>query len=295
MPFVAFRLFNKAALIAEGEVGPDGSNSNPWRLCSIQKVEETKCLLKIIPIWASGIICFTAIVQQGTFTLSQALKMDRHLGPKFKIPAGSMSVISMITIALWLPMYDRVLVPSLRKVTRLEGGITLLQRMGIGMVFSILSMVAAGLIERMRRATALAHAGPDGIAPMTVLWLAPQLMLMGFAEAFNIIGQIEFYNKEFPENMSSLANSLFSCTMAGASYISVALVNIVHDTTGGHGRPDWLTNDINAGKVENLYFLIAGLGVLNLGYFVWASHGYEYKSKIRIEEFDVELNHVVNK
>lgn len=291
-----FRFLNKAALITEGEFGPDGSNSNPWNLCSLQKVEETKCLFKIIPIWASGIICFTAIVQQGTFTLSQALKMDRHLGPNFEIPAGSLTTISMITIALWIPVYDRVVVPSLRKVTRIEGGITLLQRMGIGMVFSILSMVVAGLIERMRRASALAHAGPGGAAPLTVLWLAPQLMLMGFAEAFNIIGQIEFYNKEFPENMSSLANSLFSCTMAGASYLSAALVNIVHNTTGERGgRPDWLTKDINAGKVENLYFLIAGLGVLNLVYFLWAARGYQYKSKIMIDDdedghFDVELN-----
>lgn len=185
--------------------------------------------------------------------------------------------------------------PSVRKVTRLEGGITLLQRMGIGIVFSILSMIVAGLVERMRRASAITHAGPDGIAPITVFWLAPQLMLMGFAEAFNIIGQIEFYNKEFPENMSSLANSLFSCTMAGASYISAVLVNTVHKTTGGHGHPDWLTKDINAGKVENLYFLIAGLGVLNLGYFLWVARGYQYKSKFRIDDddkpgFDVELN-----
>ncbi|XP_047962612.1 protein NRT1/ PTR FAMILY 2.13-like [Salvia hispanica] len=288
------RCFNKAALITEGEVGADGSNLKPWRLCSVQKVEETKCLFKIIPIWASGIIGFTAIVQQGTFTLAQALTMDRHLGSKLEIPAGSLAVISMLTIALWLPVYDRIMVPSLRKVTRLEGGMTLLHRMGIGMVFSIFSMVAAGLVERMRRASALAHGRPDGTTPMTVFWLAPQLVLMGFAEAFNIIGQIEFYNKEFPENMSSLANSLFSCTMAGASYLSAALVNILHNTTGGHGHPDWLTKDINKGRVENLYFLIAGLGVLNLGYFIWAARGYQYKSKIRIDddedrEYDVEL------
>lgn len=295
-----FRFLNKAALIMEGEVLADGSKSNPWRLCSIQQVEETKCLFRIMPVWASGIICFTAMSQQGTFTVSQASKMDRHLGRNFKIPPGSLSVISMITIGIWLPFYDRVLVPSLRKVTRLEGGISLLQRMGIGIVFSILSMIVAGLVEPMRRASAIMHAGEDGIAPLTVFWLAPQLMLMGFAEAFNIIGQIEFYNKEFPENMSSVANSWFSCTMAGASYLSAMLVNIVHKTTGRHGRPDWLTKDINAGKVENLYFLIAGLGVLNLGYFLWVARGYQYKSKYRIDDddkhdFDVELNNVVEK
>ncbi|KAL2546804.1 Protein NRT1/PTR FAMILY 2.13 [Forsythia ovata] len=291
-----FRFLNKAAIIMEGELQADGSNSKPWRLCSIQQIEEVKCLLKTIPVWASGIICFTAMAQQGTFTVSQASKMDRHLGPHFQIPVGSLAVISMVTIGLWLPLYDRVIVPPLRKVTKIEGGITLLQRMGIGIAFSILSMVAAGLVEIKRRASALEHAGPDGIAPISVMWLAPQLILMGFAEAFNIIGQIEFYNKEFPENMSSVANSLFSCTAAGASYLSALLVNVVHKVTKGkNGQPDWLTKDINAGKVENFYFLIAGLGVLNFVYFVIVSRRYQYKTRIWIDEeeksgFDVELN-----
>lgn len=216
--------------------------------------------------------------------------MDRHLGPHFQIPAGSLAVISMVTIGVWLPIYDRVVVPALRKVTRIEEGITLLQRMGIGIIFSILSMIAAGLAERKRRASALEHAGPDGVAPISVMWLAPQLILMGFAEAFNIIGQIEFYNKEFPENMSSVANSLFSVTAAGANYLSALMVNILHNVTRGkNGQPDWLTKDINAGKVENFYFLIAALGVLNFVYFLYVARLYQYKSRVWVDE-DVELN-----
>ncbi|KAL3654185.1 hypothetical protein CASFOL_003866 [Castilleja foliolosa] len=279
--------FNRAALIMDGEILEDGSNSKPWRLCSVQSVEETKCLFKVVPIWISGIICFTAISQQGTFTIVQAMQMDRHIGPKFQVPAGSLSVISMVTVGIWLPIYDRFLVPYLRKATRIEGGITQLQRMGVGIFFSIMSMIVAGLVERVRKASVLSQPGPDGIAPITVFWLAPQLILMGFAEAFNIIGQIEFYNKEFPENMSSLANSLFSCTMAGASYLSAVLVNVVHNTTGVHGRPDWLTKDINKGKVENLYFLIAGLGVMNLMYFMWVARRYRYKTSFRIDDDQV--------
>ncbi|KAA8533026.1 hypothetical protein F0562_032857 [Nyssa sinensis] len=210
--------------------------------------------------------------------------MNRHLGPHFQIPPGSLAVISMITIGLWVPFYDRVAVPALRRSTKLEGGITLLQRIGIGIVFSILSMVVAGLIERMRRDSALSNPSSDGVAPISVMWLAPQLILMGFAEAFNIIGQIEFYNREFPENMTSVANSLFSCTAAGASYLSSLLVTIVHGVTGGHGRPDWLTKDINAGKVDNFYFVIAALGVLNLMYFLVCARRYNYKTSPQIME-----------
>ncbi|KAI3817594.1 hypothetical protein L1987_11389 [Smallanthus sonchifolius] len=166
----------------------DGSRISPWKLASIQQIEEVKSLIKVIPIIASGIICLVAIVQQGTFTISQALKMNRHLGPRFQIP-----VFSMVTIG---PIYDRILVPSLRRITKVETGITLLQRIGIGIVFSILSMVVAAIVEKMRRDSAVNHNHPDGVAPLSVIWLTPQLILMGFAEAFNIIGQIEFCYKE---------------------------------------------------------------------------------------------------
>lgn len=153
-------------------------------------------------------------------------------------------------------------------------------------------MVVAGIIEKKRRDLALANPNPDGIAPMTVFWLAPQLILMGLCEAFNILGQIEFYNKEFPESMISLANSLFSVTMAGASYVSMIFVNVIHKTTGKNGHPDWLTKDINAGRVENFYYILAVLGVLNFVYFLAIAPGYRYKSRVRVdeEEPEIELN-----
>nr|GLL49813.1 protein NRT1/ PTR FAMILY 2.12-like [Ipomoea trifida] len=280
------RFLNKAAAITEGDLNPDGTPCSKWRLVSIHQMEEVKCIVRIIPIWAAGIIGLVAIGQQGTFTMSQALKMDRHLGPKFHIPPGSLFVIPMIGLSIWLPVYDRLLVPWLRKRTKIEGGITMLQRIGIGLVFSIIGMIVSALVEKKRRVAAVTRGGADGVAPITVMWLAPQLIVMGFAEAFNIIGQIEFFNKEFPDNMTSVANSLYSITAAGASYLSILLVNVVHKTTARDSHPDWLTKDINSGRLENYYLLIAGLGVLNLMYFLPVSRRYHYKSRIRIGEDD---------
>lgn len=284
---------NKAALILEGEVNPDGSRVNQWKLASIQQVEEVKSIARIFPIFAAGILSVIPMAQQGTFAISQALKMDRHLGPKFQIPAGSVGVISLITIALWLPFYDRFLVPTLRrKITKHEGGITLLQRIGIGMVFSILSMVVAGLVEKVRRDSANSNpTSPLGIAPMSVMWLAPQFILMGLNEAFNVIGQLEFFNKQFPEHMRSIGNSLFFCSFGLANYVSSIIVNIVHHATRTHGHPDWLTNDINAGRVDYFYYLIAGIGTLNLIYFVYVARRFQYKGStvdLQDKPLDVE-------
>jgi peptide/histidine transporter 3/4 len=200
--------------------------------------------------------------------------MDRHLGHKFQIPASSIGVISLLTIALTLPLYDKIIVPSLRKMTNHEGGITLLQRIGIGMFFSILSMIVAGFVEKIRRDSANSNPSLLGIAPMSVFWLAPQLILMGLCEAFNILGQIEFFNRQFPDHMRSIGNALFSCSVAIASYVSSIIVNVIHHTTRTHDHPDWLVNDINKGRIDYFYYLIAMIGTLNFVFFIYVARRY---------------------
>ncbi|KAJ4884279.1 Protein NRT1/ PTR FAMILY 2.13 [Raphanus sativus] len=272
-----FRFLDKAAVIIEGDLTSEGVPANKWRLCSIQEVEEVKCLIRVVPVWSAGIISLTAMSQQGTFTVSQALKMDRHMGPKFEVPPGSLSVISLLTIGIFLPIYDRVLVPFLRRITGHKSGITLLQRIGTGIVFAILSMIVAGLVEGVRRTRSIKAGDPNGMTPMSVFWLSPQLILMGLCEAFNIIGQIEFFNSQFPEHMRSIANALFSLSFAGSSYLSSVLVTVVHKFSGGHERPDWLNKNLNEGKLDYFYYLIAVLGVVNLVYFWFCARGYRYK------------------
>ncbi|TYJ03819.1 hypothetical protein E1A91_A12G053800v1 [Gossypium mustelinum] len=102
-PTRQYSCLNKAALIVGDEVKQDGLCENPWRLCSVQQVEDVKCLINIIPIWLTSVLGFLAMNQQGTFTVAQALKMDLHFGPSIKIPAGSVGVITLIAIAIWLP------------------------------------------------------------------------------------------------------------------------------------------------------------------------------------------------
>ncbi|KAM3353572.1 hypothetical protein ACQJBY_024623 [Aegilops geniculata] len=270
-----FRCLNKGAIVRDGDINDDGSARNSWELCSIQQIEEVKCLLRIVPICISGIICFVALAQQFTYIILQTLTMDCHLGTHFEIPAGSVISISLIALTAFLPIYDRILVPIARRFTGVESGITLLQRQGIGLVISPISMVVAGLIEHKRRNSALSNGGKS---PMSVMWLAPQLILMGIAEAFNAVGQIEFYNKQFPEQMLTLAGSLFFVTLAGANYLSTALANITRKVTTRDGHTSWLTDDINLGKLDYYFYFIALIGVLNLFYFLICSHYYQYKS-----------------
>ncbi|KAK1289352.1 putative peptide/nitrate transporter [Acorus calamus] len=272
-----FRFLDKAAVMtAEDELNPDGSPTDPWRLCSQQRVEEMKCLIRVIPVWSTSIIFFMALAQQSTYSVFQALQSDRHLGRTgFQIPAASFIVFSMLTLTLWIPIYDRIVVPCLTKLTGKEGGLTLLQRMGIGIVLSIAVSISSALIETQRRKYYYSRRGHGHGMPS--LWLVVPCLLAGLAEAFNIIGQIEFYYKQFPENMRSVAGSLMFCGMGASYYLSSLLVSTVHKTTGGGGRRNWLAEDLNEGRLDWYYYLGAGMGVLNFLYFLCCARWYRYK------------------
>ncbi|KAJ6949570.1 protein NRT1/ PTR FAMILY 2.11-like [Populus alba x Populus x berolinensis] len=280
-----FRCLDKATIITdENQINLEGTATNPWKLCSIQQVEEVKCLLRIIPIWSTSILYHIPLLQQQTYAVFQALQMDRRLGStSFKVPAATYIIFTMLTLTIWIPLYDRIIVPFLQKLTGKDGGITLLQRMGIGMILAILCTVVSGLVEENRRHIALTRP-PLGltnkggsISSMSGMWLIPQLALSGLSEGFNYIAQIEFYYKQFPENMRSIAGSAFFAGGALSNYLSGVLVSVVHQITSGSKTGDWLDDDLNKGKLDYFYYVIAGLGILNFGYFLLCAKWYRYK------------------
>ncbi|XP_047307249.1 protein NRT1/ PTR FAMILY 2.9-like [Impatiens glandulifera] len=281
-----FKCLDAAAVIYSGDkLHEDGSAMNAWRLCSVQQVEQVKCLLRIFPIWISCIIFAIAMVQQQTYTVFQALQSDRRLGKTFNVPAASYSVFSMIALTIWIPIYDRIIVPSLRNITKKEDGISLLQKIGIGMFLAVLTMFVSGIVERQRRVWALTkptlgiEPRKGEISSLSALWLVPQLVLGGLAEAFTSIGQIEFYYKQFPENMRSIAGSFMFCGLAFSSYLSSFLISVVHRVTmKGKDGQNWLDEDLNKGRLDYFYFVVAGLQVLNLGYFMVCAKWYKYKA-----------------
>ncbi|KAI4343829.1 hypothetical protein L6164_011134 [Bauhinia variegata] len=279
-----FRCLDKAAIMtSKDQINPDGSPIDPWSLCGMQQVEEVKCLVRVIPIWVSAIIYYLVIVQQHTLLVFQALQSDRRIGhSKFKIPGASYFVFLMLSMTLWLPIYDRIVVPFLRRLTGKEGGITVLQRMGIGMVLSTLSILLSAVVEERRRTLALTN--PIGVQPrkgaissMSGLWFIPQLALAGLAEAFTSVGQVEFYYKQFPENMRSIAGSLFFCGMAASNYFSTALISVIHHVTAKSSTGNWIPEDLNKGRLDYFYYMITSLEAMNLVYFLLCAKWYKYK------------------
>ncbi|KAJ0680477.1 putative proton-dependent oligopeptide transporter family, MFS transporter superfamily [Helianthus annuus] len=279
------RILNKAAIITPNDkLNPDGSSGNRWTLCSIQQIEEVKCVIKTVPVWLSCIIYNVSINQMQTYTVFQALQSDRRLKPSsFEVPAASYTVFQMLALTIWIPIYDQIIVPCLRRITNKRQGISLLQRIGVGMGIAIFTMLVAALVETKRRD--LAHSQPTigfekgkgAISSMSGYWLIFQLMVAGLSEGFAVIGFVEFFYKQFPENMKSFAGSFLFCGMAMSSYLSSFLISIVHRTTRDGVSRNWLAQDLNEAKLDYFYYLCTGLEVLNFIYYLIVAKWYKYK------------------
>ncbi|GFQ06993.1 protein nrt1/ ptr family 2.11 [Phtheirospermum japonicum] len=266
-----FSVLNKAAIITpQDQINPDGSAADPWSLCTTQQIEEAKCIFQVIPISLTSIFYHIGVQQQ--YVVFQALQSDRHLGnTTFEIPAASYVVFAMLGLTLWVPLYDRLIIPFMRRLTGIETGITILQRMGIGLFITIVESLVGAFVEQRRRELAL------GGSAMSAVWLVPQLALGGLAEASNAIGQLEFFYKQFPENMRSIAGAFFFCGSALSSYVYSLLISLVHRTTEGTSGGNWLPEDLNKGRLDYFYYLVAVLCGLNFCYFIVCARWYRYK------------------
>ncbi|WVZ62248.1 hypothetical protein U9M48_012014 [Paspalum notatum var. saurae] len=286
-----FTFLDKAAVVeSKSEEVDDASGGarDPWRLCTLQQVEEAKCILRILPVWATCIVYYVAFAQITTYVILQAKQSDRRVGAGgFEVPPASFTIFPMLALAVWIPLYDRLVLPWLRRLTGREEGVTLLQRMGVGMVLSVVAMLIAGLVEQRRRGLAVLRAAQDGkplsahlVSPASAFALVPQLAALGLSEAFNQVSQMEFYYKQFPENMRSVAGSLLFSGLALSSYLSGLLVIVVHRATADpdiHGDGGWLAEDLNRGKLDYFYFLIGFIGAVNFFVFLACAKWYRYK------------------
>uniref|UniRef100_A0A0D9XM97 Major facilitator superfamily (MFS) profile domain-containing protein n=1 Tax=Leersia perrieri TaxID=77586 RepID=A0A0D9XM97_9ORYZ len=274
------RFLDHAAIIS-GETPP--SSATKWTLCTRTDVEEVKQVVRMLPIWATTIMFWTIHAQMTTFAVAQAQLMDRHIaGSSFLIPAGSLTVFLIGSILLTVPFYDRLVVPIARKFTGNPHGLSPLQRVFVGLFFSIAGMAVAAVVER-HRATS-----PE---ILTVFLLMPQFVLVGAGEAFTYMGQLDFFLRECPKGMKTMSTGLFLSTCAIGFFFSTLLVTIVHKITGGHGGGGgggWLADNLDKGRLDYFYWLLAVISAINLVFFTFAARGYVYKEK-RLADAGIEL------
>ncbi|KAL3634444.1 hypothetical protein CASFOL_021498 [Castilleja foliolosa] len=277
-------------------------HTSPWMLCSVTQVEETKQMLRMIPILISTFVPSTMLAQIATLFIKQGTTLNRNIGSSFKIPPASLSGFVTISMLITVVLYDRYFVKILQKWTKNPRGITLLQRMGIGMTFHIVIMVVASVTERFRLNTARAHGIIESghQVPLSIFILLPQFLLMGSADAFLEVAKIEFFYDQAPESMKSLGTAYSMVSLGAGNFISSFLLSIVLRITRRDGHEGWIRNNLNASHLDYYYAFFAVLNVLNIVFFLFVVRFYVYKAEVSDsmsvlrEELEASKSTVIN-
>ncbi|GJX29530.1 proton-dependent oligopeptide transporter family protein [Tanacetum coccineum] len=230
-----FRFLNKAL------VSPDGSDKD-GAICSIDEVEETKVVLRLVPIWTSLLGFAIVFAQTSTLYTKQAATLDRA-------------------------------------ITNKPSGITMLQRIGTGIVFSILLMVVAAVVETKRLKTANEYGlvdDPSATIPMKVWWLLPQCLLAGAGDVFTIVGMQEFFYEEMPNDLKSIGLALYLSVLGIGSFLSSFLISIVEKMTSGNGQDGWISDNVNKGHIDYFYYLLAGISAGAFMIYIYVAKSYVY-------------------
>ncbi|KAF3496469.1 hypothetical protein DY000_02055341 [Brassica cretica] len=248
--------------------------------CSGRDVEDAKALVRLIPIWITSVVSTIPYAQFMTFFTKQGVTVDRRILPGLEIPAASLLSFIGVSILISVPFYEHVFLPLARMITKKPFGITMLQRIGVGMVLSSFNMVLAALVETKRLNIAREHGlvdKPDVTVPMSIWWFAPQYLLLGMIDVFSLVGTQEFFYDQVPTELRSIGLSLSLSAMGLSSFLSGLLITVIDWATGRNGGENWFNTNLNRAHVDYFYLLLAAFTAIAFIAFLFISKLYVYR------------------
>ncbi|XP_010534099.1 PREDICTED: protein NRT1/ PTR FAMILY 5.10 [Tarenaya hassleriana] len=253
----------------------------PIDSCTMAEVEEAKAVLRLAPIWVTCLVYAVVFAQSPTFFTKQGATMDRSFLPGFKIPAATLQSFISLAIVIFIPIYDRILIPVARSMTHKPAGITMLQSIGTGIFLSLVAMVIAALVEMKRLKTAEDYGLVDlanATIPMSVWWLIPQYVLFGISDVFAMVGLQEFFYDQVPSELRSVGLSLYLSIFGIGNFLSSFMISVIEKATSQSGGVSWFANDLNKGHLDYFYWLLAGLSFIGLASYSYFAKSYMYSS-----------------
>jgi len=271
------RFLDKAAIVEEKY---RDEKENPWRLATVTRVEETKLILNVVPIWLTSLLVGVCIAYGSTLFVKQTAALNLKISNSFEIPPASMLSLAGFGTMAFVPIYDRIIVPILRKVTGNERGISILRRIGVGLTLLIILMAVAAMVETKRlRMVGNEVVTEEGTKPetMSLMWMIPQFIMLGIGNSFCLTGLQEYFYDQVPDSMRSIGMALYLSGIGVGFFLSSFLLIIVDYVTGKTGK-SWIAEDVNSSRLDKLYWLVVGLNILNLFLFVILAMRYTYKT-----------------
>ncbi|OQS04080.1 Proton-dependent Oligopeptide Transporter (POT) Family [Thraustotheca clavata] len=248
---------------------------------SMAEALEVAQVVRLSPYFGFLIIFWAVYSQQTMNFILQGCQMDLRINNSTQISSAMLSMFDSIVILVFVPIFNQFLYPAIESC-----GIklTILRKMATGFVVAAVCMLIAGILENYRKTSEMIPGVSSNCAdsseflPMSrisVWWQTPQYLLVGIAEILISIPSYDLFYSEVPESMRSVCQAMNLLTTTLGSVVAGGVNSIFSF---------WVTSNLNEGHLEYVFYILAGLVLLNLITFVVVSQGFEYhvpaKSKL---------------
>ncbi|XP_057808098.1 protein NRT1/ PTR FAMILY 5.5-like [Salvia miltiorrhiza] len=271
----SLRCLDKAAIVRPTKPLEEQAQ-NLWRLCTVTEVEETKTILRMVPVWTTFILCGVVNAIGFTYFVEQLDHLDHKVG-RLKLPSVAL---------LWF--FDQTqnqiakLYAMLANRLARSGSIKFAPPLGIAvsMTLAILCCVTAAKVEARRLGVVRAHGlveKPDATVPMSMFWLLPQFVLLGASTGIFNYSALCFFVDQAPASTRPYLPFMISAVFGVGILGSVASVFVVGKVSERGGKRSWFQHDLNGSRMDKYYWTLAWLMAVNLGVFVVVAMLYRYK------------------
>ncbi|CAL1539232.1 unnamed protein product [Lymnaea stagnalis] len=225
-------------------------------------VDDVKKLGMILAVFAVLIPYWIVYFQMQTTFLFQGLHMKLGFHVNMSVNSSVLSGNNSTIVAAWftlfdasfviilLPLFDRVIYP---RMSRAGYPFKFTKRIVLGMVFAMLAMIVAGVVEHFRLQSFWPY--PDQpcrnqsinqkignsvyeAADMTVFWQIPQYALIGISEVFTSVACPSHFNSSglqfavtvAPKSMKAIITGLFYFFSGISSFLGTAILTTLAST-----------------------------------------------------------------
>ncbi|MBI5069419.1 MAG: POT family MFS transporter [Deltaproteobacteria bacterium] len=169
-------------------------------------VDGAKAVFRIMGVFVAVTAFWALFDQHGSSWVLQAQRMDLQVWG-YTLQASQLSALNPWMVLLIIPFFSVVLFPLLEKAGL---KVTPLGKMSVGMFVTVLSFVAATVVDVLLA---------SGMRP-NALWQIPQYLLLTAAEVLVSVTGLEFSYTQAPRSMKSTIMSIWFLTIFAGNMLT---------------------------------------------------------------------------
>ncbi|KAK4396139.1 protein NRT1/ PTR FAMILY 5.5 [Sesamum angolense] len=212
--FLMCRCLDKAAILIPTKPREE-QEKNIWRLCRVTEVEETKTIMRMIPVWMTFVLCGVVSSIGLTYFIEQLDHLNHKVG---RLTVPSVALLWFYEQAqnqctkLYAKFSNALAESGSRKFAPSFG-------IAVSMILAILCCITAAKVENRRLGMVQKHGlvdKPDETVPMTMFWLLPQFVCFGHSTGFSITAPFASSSTNpLPRHEITCSFSLVACLVLG--------------------------------------------------------------------------------